>query len=216
MRVFQKNGYSRAFVVPANPNTDEQGVVKSNFGKLSNNWPNLTEVQRTAWNNAAVSGDFKIPDLKTGSSRNPKSGLELFKSVNMYIATVVGNTGSEINTPPAAQVFGDTLLTSVTADASAGTVSIAYSGTLGAHEVHVVRFAAPVSAGRMVLRPTLLRIVLNNNAAATPIAAGSAYTAKFGAITGLAGQKIFYRVDAYNSETGQTRLVGQGSTIIVA
>lgn len=216
MRVFQSNGYSRQFVVPANPETAEQVSQRAIFSQLSSDWNAITDVQRQEWEAAAVSGDFKITDPKTGSQRNPKSGLELYKSLNGYIATMNGNTSGSIDTPPAPGIPGDTLVTGVVADASAGTVAITYSGALGANEGHVVRMAQATSAGRMKPRPTLQRIILTNDTSASPIAAGAFYTGKFGAITAKAGMKIFYRVEAYDTVTGQTRLVGSGSTIIVA
>ena len=51
---------------------------------------------------------------------------------------------------------------------------------------------------------------------ASPFDAATAYTAKFGSITGAAGQKIFVQTKAINNTTGQAGVPQSTSAVIAA
>lgn len=214
--VFMKNGRTRRMVVPANPNTSAQTAQKAVFTQLSEQWGALTDPQRDVWDSAASSGEWKITDSLTGTQNNPTSGFELYKHLNGIIAVVNGDASSSLDAPATKEAAGTALLDSVTIDASGGTVAIVYSGALGINEALNFKMSRPLPAGRMKLRLSTLRQVGVPQSGVSPLAIGAAYVAKFGAITGEAGKKVFYLIEAYNNATGQSRSVGSGDTIIVA
>ena len=110
--------------------------------------------------------------------------------------------------PSKSLTTGDTFVTGIVADASAGTVVVTYTGTLGADESHIVMFSAPQSPGRMKYRES--KSWATTDTAVSPIAAGATYVAKYGAITSLAGRNIYYKVMAIDDATGQKREAGNG------
>lgn len=210
--VVQKNGRVREYVTPTNPNTTAQGTKKAQFTTLSQAWTGLTNAQRLTWEAAATSGQWPISDPFTGTSRNPSSGFELYMIVNGNLL-VVGSAA--VNSAPTKGSGGNTVATTAAAAAGASTFTFTYTGALGANERHYVRATAPLPAGRMKLRPSLLKqVAVNNTASPATIAAG--YTGIFGALTGQAGKKIFLLIEAIDTMTGQRRTVGSLSVIIAA
>ena len=176
----------------------------------------LTDANRLTWENAASSGGYQIQDIFTGTSRNPTGGKELYVSRCMNVFACDGSATGLIGDIPNEGIQGDTLLGAITADASAGTISCVYSGSLGGDEFHVVYATQCVSAGNMKMRKSLLRQVLNLNSSASPIAAGASYVAKFGAITSKEGDVLFLVMVAIKQETGQRRICGSARVVVVA
>lgn len=210
--VVQKNGRVREYVTPTNPNTVAQATKKAQFTSQSQSWTGLTNAQRLTWEAAATSGQWPISDPFTGTSRNPASGFELYMTVNGNLAIV---SAGPITSAPAKITTGNTVATTAAAAAGAGTFTFTYTGALIASERHYVRATAPLPAGRMKLRPSLLKqVAVNNTASPATIAAG--YVAIFGALAGQAGKKIFLVIEAIDNSTGQRRTVGSLQIIIAA
>ncbi len=213
---FTKNNVVRRRVIPAQPNTGAQGLFKAIFAFLTDAWTSvLTDPQRIAYNNAGASGDWDANDALTGTSYKP-TGRQLFMTLSGNISALLQEATALAAIQPKAGVGSSYLADgAVIADASGGTVVITYGGALEGDESHYITMSLPVSPGNTSLRPSSLRYVMTDNGA-SPIAAGTDYVAKFGAITDLAGQAIFYKVEAINETTGQRRPVGEGRTIIGA
>ena len=83
--VFSRNragAYLRTKVTPINPRTSLQNAVRELLTSLSQNWRNLTEAQRDAWN-AAVH-NFQKTDI-FGDMKTP-SGINLYTKLNLNLA----------------------------------------------------------------------------------------------------------------------------------
>lgn len=210
--VVQKNGRVREYVTPNNPNTTAQATKRAQLASNSQAWNGLTNAQRLTWEAAATSGQWPISDPFTGTSRNPSSGFELYQIVNGNLLIVGANV---IASAPNKVATGNTVATTAAAAAGAGTFTVTYTGALTASERHYFRATAPLPAGRMKLRPSLLKqVAVNNTASPATIAAG--YVAVFGALVGQAGKKIFIVIEAIDNATGQRRTVGSLQIIIAA
>lgn len=217
--VLLKNGVVRNYVTPVNPQTDDQQVTRTAFAYLTTAWKGLTPTQQAAWVAAWGSGDWTVQDPFTGTTRPYGSAKSLFIALNMnfLISGNALNTPSyEFATPPATSDLPALGVTSVAMDASAGTVAIAYSGTLG-DSVLVIRMTPPLSPGnqRLTSVKTKLRS-LPATSSATPLAEGAAYVAKFGAITTSADLAVFYVIEQIDTTNGKRGLVGTGRVVIVA
>lgn len=217
--VLLKNGVVRNYVTPANPQTPDQQVNRTAFAFLTQFWKNLSAAQRDAWVAAWNSGNWQKQDPFTGTTRNYGSAKDLFISLNMNFLIADGSVSApdaNLLTPPATTALPALGLTSVTIDASAGTVGIVYTGTLTGTTL-VIRMTPPVSPGNERTTSVLTKFRFVQIASgASPVAAGTAYVALFGAITAQAGQKVFYTVEAILLATGKRGLVGSGNTVIVA
>ena len=53
----RSGAYMRTKVTPSNPNTASQSQARSILASASQNWRNLTDSQRKAWNNAVSDWD---------------------------------------------------------------------------------------------------------------------------------------------------------------
>jgi hypothetical protein len=97
---------------------------------------------------------------------------------------------------PAPTSFAVLTAGALAADASDGTITLAFTPTpVPAGFELVIRATAPQSAGRSFVSPSAFRFVQSETAAATsPADIASAYIARFGAITNQAGRKIFVEI----------------------
>lgn len=213
---FQKNNIVRNRVIPVQPNTAAQARVRGLTTTLSVNWgTTLTEVERQAWDAAAASGDWDFSDPLTGTMQ-ARTGFNLYVALNSNAAFADNdNSSAIIDTPPVKEAPGTSFVTGITADASAGTVALNFTGTLATNEQHVICVSAPQNPGRMAFRKSKCAWLVSFSGA-TPHTITTAYLAKYGAITALTDYKINYIVLAVNNVTGQSRLAGQGISAIVA
>lgn len=212
---FQKNNIVRARNgSPSQPLTAAQARVKNLTTVSSQSWgTTLSTSDREAWNTAAASGDWDFMNPLTGTSRK-LSGFALFCSLNANAAFAAQNSVVSISTVPAKAPAGTSFITNAVLT-DTGTLTMTYTGTLADDEVHVFSFSAPQGAGRTAFRSSLLSFLVSN-ATASPVSAGSAYVAKFGALTEATGKNVFYEVKAINTVTGQTRVAGRGTIVITA
>ena len=207
--VLQRNGRTRAFVVPANPNTTAQNLIRSWFAVISAAWSALALDVQERFNAASTSGAWKLPDPKTGTQRNPTSGKELFQHLNGNIAAVRRSIAAgQLTEMPNPAPSGDTVISSITA-LSDGEISLAFTGALAANEEHMLSLSPGLSAGTTKFRESAMLYMLSS-AAASPIVGTAAY-AGAGLVATLApGSRLCYEVYAVNKVTGQKRLVGKG------
>lgn len=210
--VFLKNGVFRAFKTPTNPQTTLQMQVRATFSSNSSGWDGLTESERLGWEAAAASGQWTKTDAFTGTTRPIANGKQLYMFVNENLAAI---GSASTSTAPSQEVAGTTVATLATVAAGAGTFTVTYTGALGANEEHLFTATPVVSPGVMRLRRAIARSITSNTTA-SPATIAAPYVAKFGAITGAAGQKVFVVVEAINNATGQRRVVGVVNDIIAA
>lgn len=217
--VLLRNGVFRNYVTPTNPQTSYQGESRSVFAFLTEQWKGLGQSAQNAWLAAWQSGQWVRQDPLTGVSRPYGSAKSLFISAN-FNALIASNSLStpsvSFNVPAPKEAPSVIGITSVAIDASAGTVAVSYSGSLG-DETLVINLTPPVSPGnnRLTSVKSKFRLVLASSAT-TPVAAGTAYVTRFGAITGSTGQKVGYSVELISQNTGQRSFVASGFAEIVA
>lgn len=209
---YQKNNIARVRVVPVQPNTASQTRVKSWFSAIQAVWPTLDQETQEEWNVAAKSGEWQLPDPVLGLLKNPSSGRALFIQLNMNIAQVNGNAEGIVQAVPVKEAQGDTSLETfqVADDGGAPATAIAYGGTLGTGESHVLFVSAPLTPGTSRFRRNKLRFLMANDGdtGAFNTAFGLSYTAVYPVAT--AGTKVCYELMAVNNLTGQTRKVASG------
>lgn len=217
---YLKNGGQRVRVIPVNPQTASQQVVRAAFSFLTTAWTQtLSEAERTAWVSAWQSNPyFQTQDTFYGVSRKFGSAKDLFIAMNFNLALAAGNlAGVTVQLlTPGASVGVDTIgITSMVLDASAGTVIFTFTGAF-AFENAVIKMTPPLSPGNM--QPTSVKSkfrVVDAGGLASPESFGGLYTGMFGAITGQAGQKVFWTIEGVDIATGKSRLIGSGNSVIV-
>lgn len=216
---FSKNGVVRRRVIPVNPQTADQQELRAAFLFLTTAFSGtLSESDRAAWETARTGNVYYLKqDPLTGVSRPYASAKDLFIAMNLNWLLGDGSLNNPVvtfTTPGISTGLDDYAITSVVADDSSNTVVVTYTGT-ATNEFLFMRATPPVSAGnqRNTSVKSKFRYIAPLTASPDTVAD---YQAKFGALTGLTGQKIFYEIIGVEIITGKTRLVSGGSTIIVA
>lgn len=216
---FLKNGVMRVRVNPTNPQTPLQQELRSAFLFLTAAWNALTDAQRTLWATARGETYYLKQDSFTGVSRPYAAPKDLFVAMNLNYLVGDGSLNAPAVNFAAPGVAGalDVIgITSVVADASAGTIAVTFTGaTLG--EALVFSATPPVSPGNMSFKSVESKMrTVTVGLPVSPWAVGADYVALFGAITGATGKKIFWEVKAVELGTGKARVVNRGVTIVVA
>ena len=212
---FTKNNVVRRRVVPTNPQTAQQSLVRNAFAFLTTAWSGLTEDQRNAWEDARNDSYWLIPDPLTGVGRKANSGKSLFILVNFNLLQVADqlNDPTVVTTSPSSSEPNDSfLISSVVADDSSNTLTVTYTQA-GSEEVLLVKSTPPVSPGTM--RLTSVKSDLRDSSAILG-ASPATVAGKAGIYTGQTGQKVFYQIWAIHTTTGKKRLVSSDTTTIVA
>lgn len=204
----RSGAYLRTKVTPVNGQTSFQTAVRNRFTVLAQAWRELTAAQRDAWN-AAVA-DFARTNV-FGDLHNP-TGASLYQRLNNNLVTI---GESPISTPPLPSAVGEVVAVSLAVAAGAGTMSLVMSGAVPAGTSVKVFACAPVSAGKSFVKSEYRLIDVLAAAEATPVNLKAAYEAKFGSV-GVAGQKVFVKLVAVNSTTGQEGTASQVSGIVAA
>lgn len=209
--VMSKNragAYMRTKVSPVNAQTGAQLSIRNRFTTYAQNWRGLTQAQRDAWN-AAVS-DFAKTDV-FGDLKNP-TGFNLYQRLNNNLVTV---GASPITAPPLPASVGEVVASSLTAadGAVAESLSLVLGGDVPAGTAVKVFATAPQSAGKSFVKSEHRLISTLAAAASTPVDLLPAYQSKYGS-TGAAGQKIFVKIVAINTTTGQSGTPSEVSAIV--
>lgn len=214
-QTWQKNGRVREHVGTINqPNSAEQARVKSFTTNASKAWGlDIGTLNRSLWIATAATDAWTTVDSLTGDTTK-YNGFTLFMALNANIAFANQDAAVTNQAPVPKNLSGDSFVSSVVIDASAGTVVLAYTGSLGPDEIHVISFSAPQSPGKMTYRKSETSW-LASDAAVSPLALGTAYVAKYGAISALTNYNVFYHVDAIDTVTGAKRTVGEDVAQIV-
>lgn len=209
--VLSKNragAYIRTKVTPVNPQSSAQLGVRNRFTIYSQGWKGLTQAQRDAWN-AAVS-DYQRTDI-FGDLRSP-TGFNLYQRLNNNLVNV---GESAITSPPLPQSVGEVVATSLTAEDGtvAQSLSLVMAGAVPANTAVKVFATAPQSPGKSFVKSQYRQVTTLDAAESTPYDLLAEYQAKFGS-TGEAGQKIFVKLEAVNTNTGQVGTPSEVSAIV--
>ena len=171
----------RQWVVPANPQTADQLLVRSRLGLQAAAYDGLTEAQQDAW---IAAGALEQTKPSLGQS-GPMTGLQLFIRQNANL-TLVGEPA--VTTPNPKPTFDANVAASLELLNPAGVPSIKLVCSGSSDAFNLVWAAAPQNSGTR--RP----MNLNYLGELPEVVAGKSdittlYTAKFGAP--VAGQRIF-------------------------
>ena len=109
--------------------------------------------------------------------------------------------------------FNELGLGAIVATAGTPTFTVAYTGTLAATDVWIIRASAQVSQGKMSFN-SIYTVELQGGVTASPIDILAAYTARFGTL--IAGRKVFIELWQSSDLTGEDTIVGTGTVIIGA
>lgn len=178
--------YRRTRAIPVNPSSDRQGVVRANFGDLSQQWRDLTDAQRAGWETLALS---LVRTDSLGQSY-ALDGQQAFISVNMANL----DAGNAVVTAAPGMIAPTGLLT-VTITTTGGTLSVAYTATPLGTGVKLFSYASPMRSPGRQYESDLRLIAVSAAAAASPANLLAAYTARFGAP--VVGQKIHFSFQLY-------------------
>ncbi len=131
---------SRAYVMPANPQTAAQMQVRATFGTVASAWDGLTEAQRQAWIAAASTRQTKT---RCGTS-GPMTGLQFFVQVN---ANLLAMGQDQVTAPPAPPVFQPNAPQNLVITNPAGVVAMKLTCPTAPGENHLILASAPQKAG---------------------------------------------------------------------
>lgn len=202
--------YFRTKVTPVNPQSGYQGNVRNLFTTLSQAWRGLTQAQRDAWNGAV--SDYARTDI-FGDLKNP-TGFNLFQRLNNNLNSIGEST---IDAPPLPESVGEVAATSLTAedDTVAESLSVELGAAVPSDTTVKVFATAPQSPGKSFVKSEYRQIGTIAAAETSPVDILSDYTDRFGSV-GAEGQKIFVKLLAINSNTGQAGTPSQVSAIVTA
>jgi hypothetical protein len=201
--VFTRNKAGAAIrlrITPINRRSTLQTTRRQVLSSLSANWRGLSAANLAAWNAAAAN----FPQSDNLGQTVLLTGQQLYVRCNANLALV---GVAAVSTAPVVTTFATLAYGTVTATA-AGTFSIAFTPTPVAAGYNLVVYASrAVSAGKSFAPNSAFKFITFVAAAGTsPVNAFAAYSAIFGALTGLTGQKIFIKMRLIATASG---LAGQ-------
>ena len=205
--------FIRTKVNPSNPKTSKQTSVRAVFSVLSGLWRSLTDAQRTGWSEAAP--EYRYTD-SLGATK-VYTGNQLFVKLNASLRALDPGAALLSNAPSPAS-FPDFLLTGLSIVVSAPGVLDSFDldfseATVPAGWSLQVYATPPVSAGIMRPSESLFRLVASAPTVATgQTSVSTQYAAVFSGAT--EGAKVFTRVSAVNTTTGQSVDVGGLGAIV--
>jgi hypothetical protein len=200
--------YLRTKVTPVNAQNPAQTEVRNRFATLSQAWRALTQALILAWN-AAVP-DFAKTDI-FGDLKQP-TGFNLYQRLNNNLITVGEDA---IDTPPLPGSVGEVTASSLAIAEGAATMSLVMGAAVPLVTAVKVFATAPVSAGKTFVKSEYRLIDVLAAEATSPVNLKTAYLAKYGSL-GMAGQKIFVKLVAVNTTTGQEGSPSAVSGVVAA
>ena len=210
--VFTKNRAGAAIrnrTTPINRRSASQSANRQVLSALAAQWRGLTQAQRNSWNSAAPN----FPQQDSLGQTIFLTGEQLYIRCNANLL-LIGQ--AQITNAPSPTSFAVLAFTSLTMDASAGSVDLAFSPTVPTGYSLVVRATAPVSAGKDFVSKSAFRYLKTIAAGQTsPQDIASEYIAKFGAITNAEGLKVFTEMYLVEVASGLAGVPVRGSGIIV-
>jgi hypothetical protein len=173
--------YVRTRATPVNPNTSNQGTVRSRLASNAAAWRGLTDAQRAGWESLG-SQMTRTDALGQSYALN---GFGAFVSVNNNLLAA----GEATVAAAPALVTPDGLETS-TITSTGGTLAIAYTATPLSTGVKLLVYASPQRTAGRNYESDLRLIFTSAAAAASPANVLASYTARFGAP--VVGNRIFF------------------------
>jgi len=214
--IFSKNrggNYAKNRVVPNNPATPAQSIVRGRFGSLSSQWRTLSQEERDSF--TAATGNF--PKSNRIGDTIQLAGNALFVALNS--ARLATNLSILTSAPAAEGVTEYSIGTFILTNGGLNE-SIKFAGTaidpVLADDMTVQIFAtAPVSPGISNLNSKFKQIAVRLNSALTPpTEIGNAYTAVFGIPP--VGTRVGLRLVPVNVNTGEQGVGVERTQIVVA
>lgn len=173
--------------MPTNPQSSFQTAVRGNFADLSTGWRTLTDLQKEGW---ITLGEAMERQDSLGQTYT-LTGIQAYISVNNNLLTV---GGTPVANAPAYQLPDHSSPYSFASAAGAGTVTLTYTPP-DPGDFILVYATRPMSDGRMFAAKSEYKLIdVADESDASPLSLGSEYSARFGSITGKAGEKIFFRL----------------------
>lgn len=205
--VLNKNGTGRKMTVPALVRNVYTALSRSILSTYSSLWGGLTDANRATWLS------FTTNKTNRFGTATVVKGKQAYTEINTNLTNI--SAGSVTDAPIPKVPAPSLLLVALTADASSGTVSLAFIPDMTTN-VCLVYATSPQSPGTS--RPGQSKFKLIGTFDATgvsPVALGADYVSRFGVITGVAGSKIFVQVKNI-ATTGNASAITAMSTIVVA
>lgn len=212
--VFSRNAngsFIRNRVNPINPQTSKQLAVRAGLSAISTGWRNLTDGQRDAWATAAPT----FPYTDGLGQRKVYTGQQLFMKFNQALVQA-GQT--QITSPPSPATIPDFLLDSLDIELAMGVLDIVdltfSAASIPAGWVLQVFMTPGLSSGIMRPQKGLFRLIgTYTSITSSVLNAKVLYNTLFG--VPAVGAKVFARVVATNTTTGQQVDIGQQSADVV-
>ena len=173
--------YVRTRAIPVNPSSAAQGLVRARMSSNSAGWRTLTDAQRAGW-----------ADLGLSIVRSDSLGQSYSLQGNQAYASVNNNrllTGLAV-VADAPSIVTPVNVVTVTVTTTGGTLSIAYTVTPVPAATYLAIFASPQRSAGRAFEGDFRFLQVTTAAAASPVNALAAYTAKFG--VPVLGNKIFF------------------------
>lgn len=198
--------YFRTKVTPVNKQSEAQLRVRNRFTGISQRWRALQETEREAWN-SAVSG-FAQTDI-FGDLRNP-TGFNLFQRLNNNLVTV---KSAQIDAPPLPSSVGEVVATEMAQGTGPLSLSVTLAAAVPVGTAIKVFATAPQSAGKSFVKSEYRLIGTFPAESGPSLDILTMYQRCFGEVA-QAGQKVFVKVEAINTVTGQNGTPSQVSTVV--
>lgn len=197
--------YTKNFAMPSNPRSIYQIQARNRMTTYAQNWRNLTQVQRDAWN-AAV-GSF--PYVNRVGKTCILSGIALYNKLNVNLALV---GASALVLPPTPS--GVAAVASLVGTNVSNVTTLTYTPSPVPVGSAWLVWATPGLSPGVKFNKNRFRLIGFLAAAATsPSVQTVAYNARFGAAP--VGSRIYYGLQPINILTGETGIMLEATTIAV-
>lgn len=187
--------YLRNRVIPTNPATEAQSLVRGSLSTWSQAWRELTQEQRNGW---TAFGESMVRTDSLGQTYT-LTGLQAYISVNRNLDTTSSTALSDapLYSPPPSLLTGD-----LTATVGTDAMSLAYTATpLATGHKLVVMATRQLSAGINFQQRGAYKLVhVSAAAAASPANILAEYEALFGQL--VIGNKILAKAYVIDTATG--------------
>lgn len=198
--------YFRTKVTPVNPQSSAQLNARNRFTNFSQGWSGLTDEQRSAWNAAVV--HFARTDI-FGDLKNP-TGFNLYQRLNNNLA-VIG--AAQLESPPLPVAVGVVVVVNLSVVKATDLVNLMLSEPIPNNTAIKIFATPPLTPGRSYVKSTYRLIGVSSDHVLDELDLSDFYINKFGSV-GEAGQKIFVKIEAVSTLTGQTGTPSEISTIV--
>jgi hypothetical protein len=206
-------------VIPRNPNSDAQRVVRSGFSQMSALWSSLTDVERDSWDKGTHVRAWQNSDGFGGLTS--LTGKALFVGVNTRL---IANGFSSISTCDGApQIVTGGVIFAINAFSPSSKMLEITCPVGSSEESFIVSASAPFSAGSNVANKKTTILLsgadfeneygpTDNFTTMQNINIRSLFASKYG--DGIQGQKVRIELLVINKDNGLSRKIGDIATTI--